>query len=240
MKRVLSSFLLFSILVGCRSQQFAPIRYSNSILNPVYDSTKSESSTLNSWLQPYRAQLSAALDSQLFISCRTAGKKQPQSAIGNHLTEVMKEYATSELNATVDAAMLNYGGIRAALPRGSVKIRHIFEIMPFDNALCVVEMDSMQMLTFAQYWMSSKGHPIYGFTVSQDFQNRPYVVWKNPLTRYPVKMVVTDYVANGGDNASFFKTITTRKCLKTPLRDALIQYYRSHYQPNDTLCLPQD
>ena len=119
MKRVLSSFLLFSILVGCRSQQFAPIRYSNSILNPVYDSTKSESSTLNSWLQPYRAQLSAALDSQLFISCRTAGKKQPQSAIGNHLTEVMKEYATSELNATVDAAMLNYGGIRAALPRGS-------------------------------------------------------------------------------------------------------------------------
>lgn len=240
MRKATFLLLLLGSFIGCKNTQYAPYQYKSAMLTPSLEVAKRDSNAVNQWLNPYRSQLSAALDSQLFISCRTESKKQPNSAIGSHLTEVMTAYAKEELNTKVDAAMLNYGGIRASLPKGEVRIRHIFEIMPFDNALCVIEMDSIQMLSFAQYWISAKGHPIHGFKVALDSQNRPYIIWNDKTTRYPVKMVVTDYVANGGDNATFFKQIKARQCLKTPLRDALIQYYRTHLQARDTLCLPQE
>lgn len=240
MNKFLFGAVIAAFVIGCKSPQYAPARYHSEFIQPQLSTSNQESHPLNQWLKPYQKQLSAALDSQLFVSCRTATKMQPQSALGSHLTLVMREFAQAESQSKIDGAMLNYGGIRASMPQGAVRIRHIFEIMPFDNALCVVEMDSLQMIAFADYWIKTKGHPISGFQVILDAQKRAGIVWDNAETHYPVKMAVTDYVANGGDNATFFKQISTRKCLKTPLREALIQYYRKHFHANDTLCLPKE
>lgn len=228
------------VLLACSPHRFAPIRYQTTVITPQFDSTIQASTPTTQWLQPYQSKLSAALDSVLFYSCRNVSKKQPESALGSHLTQIMRFSADQELMVKTDGAMLNYGGIRASLPKGTVRIRNVFEIMPFDNTLCVIQMDSQQMLLFAQYWVASKGHPIDGFKIKMNENNQPFVSWNSPKVTYPVHMVVTDYIANGGDNATFFKQIVNKKYLKSPLREVLIQYYRSHYRPTDTLCLPLD
>jgi 2',3'-cyclic-nucleotide 2'-phosphodiesterase (5'-nucleotidase family) len=240
MKHVVFLSLLLWFGSSCHSKRYAPVNVRSQALTLKADSSTQTQIDSNNWLSPYRLKLSTALDSPLFVSCRSVTKKQPESALGNHLTQVMRLSAAKELKLPIDAAMLNYGGIRAALPSGVVRMRHIFEIMPFDNALCVVLLDSSQMLTFAQYWIASKGHPIDGFRVKLDEQKRAFIDWSGKTVTYPIKIVVTDYIANGGDNASFFKTIKDRKCLKQPLREALIEYYRNHYSESDTLCLPKD
>ena len=62
-------------------------------------------------------------------------KKLPESGLGNLIADAMKEMAQKKYATKVDAAFVNYGGIRSYIPKGEITIGKIFEIMPFDNLI---------------------------------------------------------------------------------------------------------
>lgn len=141
---------------------------------------------------------------------------------------------------SIDFILLNSGGIRTIIPKGSVTARNAYEVMPFENNLTVVTLKGEQVLELLNYFIGEhKPHPVSGiqFTISKDkkptaikIQGQDFDLAKN----YTVG--TNDYLANGGDNMLFFKKGLERIDLNYKLRDVLIDYFKSV----DSLPVPKD
>jgi 2',3'-cyclic-nucleotide 2'-phosphodiesterase (5'-nucleotidase family) len=143
-------------------------------------------------------------------------------------------------NKTIDLCLLNHGGIRAILPKGNVTSRTAFEIMPFENNLVVLAMKGEQIADIAAYIIKEKKpQPLSGmtFTIAKDNTAKNIQIQGKPLDINKVYYVATnDYLANGGDNMSFFAKNIQKFDLNYKLRDVLIDYFKEV----DTIPAPRD
>jgi 2',3'-cyclic-nucleotide 2'-phosphodiesterase (5'-nucleotidase family) len=64
-----------------------------------------------------------------------------ESSMGDWVTDIMRAYDPS-----IDFALTNSGGLRAELNAGEVTFGEVFEIMPFDNTLVLVELTGAEVI----------------------------------------------------------------------------------------------
>ncbi|MDY7041375.1 MAG: 5'-nucleotidase C-terminal domain-containing protein, partial [Chloroflexota bacterium] len=65
-----------------------------------------------------------------------------ESAMGDWVTDIMSAY---EYVPGIDFALTNSGGLRADIDAGEITYGEIFEALPFDNTLVVVELDGNEV-----------------------------------------------------------------------------------------------
>jgi len=75
-----------------------------------------------------------------------------QNLIGNLVCEAMKDYTGA------DFAFMNLGGIRDELPSGSISYRNIFNVMPFDNQIALIEVDGRFLKEIIETRVSGSRH----------------------------------------------------------------------------------
>ena len=80
------------------------------------------------------------------------------------MTNAMKIMAEKKFETHVDAAFINYGGIRSYLPKGDITIGRIFELMPFDNLIVLQEIKGDTLLSFLNFIAERNGWPISGIS----------------------------------------------------------------------------
>ncbi|MCY1034724.1 bifunctional UDP-sugar hydrolase/5'-nucleotidase [Corallococcus sp. BB11-1] len=68
------------------------------------------------------------------VTARMPQVYDAESALGNLIADAMRAEARS------DAAVMNAGGIRADLPAGPLSFGKLYEVLPFDNTLAVLEL----------------------------------------------------------------------------------------------------
>jgi 5'-nucleotidase len=134
--------------------------------------------------------------------------------------------ADAQLAATKDAgaqiALLNPGGVRAALPLpadGQVRFEDIYTVQPFNNSLVTLSLSGAQLLQLLeQQWRGSGDgrvmHVSQGFSYSWD-NNRPAGARVVPGTAKlngqaidagaDYRVTVNVFMADGGDNFSVLK-----------------------------------
>ncbi len=205
-----------------------------------------ETPQIESFIKPYRDHINKDLDSVLAYSPETLDKSSGkwQTTIGCLLADVCVQRGNlvfkKRENKTIDLCLLNHGGIRAILPKGNVTSRTAFEIMPFENNLVVVALKGQQILDIAAYIIKEKKpQPLSGmtFTIAQDKTAKNILIQGKPFDINKVYYVATnDYLANGGDNMSFFAKGVQKYDLNYKLRDVLIDYFKEV----DTIPVPRD
>jgi 2',3'-cyclic-nucleotide 2'-phosphodiesterase (5'-nucleotidase family) len=190
------------------------------------DAAKGKDTALVRMLQPYRDSVEAQMGATIGIAAATLEKKQPSGSLGNFMADAVLQMARTKYNRTVDFSILNFGGIRIPqLPQGAISRGKIFELMPFDNLLVLQELSGDQVQQLLDFIAAHGGWPVAG--VSFSISNKKAVDIKIGNTAFDInkKYVIanSDYIANGGDNASFLKDIPqiTNGYL---IRDALIEY----------------
>jgi 2',3'-cyclic-nucleotide 2'-phosphodiesterase (5'-nucleotidase family) len=68
-------------------------------------------------------------------------------SLGNFVTNGIRQEASLKLGKPVDLAVTNGGGLRkAVISEGDIRIRDIFELLPFENALVAVDLTGAQVL----------------------------------------------------------------------------------------------
>lgn len=68
-------------------------------------------------------------------------------SLGNFVTNGIKQEASIKLGKPVDLAVTNGGGLRkSVISEGDLRIRDIFELLPFENALVAVDLTGAQVL----------------------------------------------------------------------------------------------
>lgn len=196
----------------------------------------SETPEIENFIKPYRDHINRDLDSILAYSPETLDKSTGkwQTTIGNLMADVCLQrgnlvFKTRE-KKDIDLCLLNHGGIRAILPKGNVTTRTAYEIMPFENSLIVVALSGNQILEIASYIIKEKKpQPLSGmtFTISKDNTAKNILIQGKPIDVSKTYYVVTnDYLANGGDNMSFFLKATQKFDLNYKIRNVLIDYFK--------------
>ena len=120
---------------------------------------------------------------------------------------------------------MNNGGLRTTIDKGNITMGKIFELMPFENELVVLELDKSDYISLLSYIVKRGGEPFSGMTIKIDKENKIISnSWPvNFENGEKISVITSDYLANGGDNMSFFQNKEQKK-VGIKLRDAIIDY----------------
>lgn len=204
-------------------------------------SATTEDSVLVRYLQPFSDSINLTMNSIIAEVAETLEKKQPDGSLGNVLTDALLAMAEKGFNTKVDAAFINNGGIRLpVLPKGSLTVGKVYELMPFDNVIILQQMSGRQLKGFLDHISKRGGWPVSGLTY--DIKNDMAVNVKingrllNEEATYTISN--SDFIANGGDDCVMLKTI--KQLNKNILmRDAFIDYFKELNANGKKITAPQ-
>ncbi len=188
----------------------------------IDSSSQSNSPFLDSMIGFYSKDMGDLLERKLIESEDQLQKKRPESALGNYMADAVLWSAKKYNSDSVDFAFVNMGGIRNSLPKGNVTVRNVFELMPFDNQIVILELKGDQFLELLSQIKKGGFEPQAGLAYANGFWilNGQQI---NESRHYNV--AVSDYVASGGD--SYFVLTKAVKRINTgiAIRDCIIAYF---------------
>lgn len=175
------------------------------------------------FLNPYGQQMQATMGKVIGVSKLGLSKKQPESPIGNFIADAMKAAAEKVFNKKVDAAFVNYGGVRSYFPKGNITIGLVYELMPFDNLVVLQQLKGTLLQQLLDKTAVDGGWPISGISMEIKDKKAVHILIDgkplDPSATYTIAN--SDYVANGGSDCPFLKPIPQENKGYT-LRDAFI------------------
>ena len=206
-------YLAAFLLVSC-SVQYNLQSHSESI----YDVKAENDSTITAMIAPYKIGIDSVMNKVLCVSKIEMTKGKPESLLGNFVCDLcLKQYSNM-----ADICVMNNGGLRSILPKGEITKGMIFELMPFENELVILELGSDDYIQLLQYITKRGGEPFAGVNIIMDEKGSVLSQSLN-LNKGKIRVLTSDYLANGGDKMSFFKGKKQTK-VGIKLRDAIINY----------------
>jgi 2',3'-cyclic-nucleotide 2'-phosphodiesterase (5'-nucleotidase family) len=185
-------------------------------------------------IAPYRAELAQSMEEIIGRVPRELTKDRPESTLGNWLADLLYTEAVRYSDRPVDFAVQNQGGIRInSLPAGNMPVRTVYELMPFDNELVLMELDYTTTRSLIDHIAAEGGWPVSkhlrlritpeGKATDITLHDRPL----DPARNYVVAL--PDYVANGGSDSDF---LVGKPHIKTDkmIRDLILLHAREAYE----------
>ena len=229
------SYLLIFLLVisSCKKSEKQLVKITAK--NIAIDSTIKASEEITNIINPYKEKLTSEMQEVLCYSPKEIIKSDGnmQSSLGNLMADMCFKMANpifkENTNEAIDFVLLNYGGIRADLPKGYIKKEHAFKLMPFENELVVVNLTGDKVLELISFFINNKeAHPFcknIELIISKNSYNLK--IKGNVFNKNKTYNVLTnDYLHNGGSNMNFFKSSKKFTILDYKIRDVIIDYFK--------------
>lgn len=202
-----AGILITSLLFSCTlSYQAQKVQYNDY---RIATGAKQDSAMLV-LLKPYSDSLSKSMNDVVAVSETDLEKKQPEGSLGNFLADAMLAMAEKSYATHVDAAFINYGGIRLpSLPSGNITRSKVFELSPFDNLLVIQKVNGKVLQEFLDHVAAKGGWPCSGINMQiKDKKAINIKIGGAPLNESATYTIANnDYVANGGDDCAMLKSI---------------------------------
>ena len=238
MRRIFSSIPLVAalLLAGACSPKshYATVRY-EAANRALYDSLATDTAMAR-FLQPYKQKLDSNMNEVIGLSDVSLTKALPECNMGNFVADAQLE-AAAKLQERVQASVVNYGGLRIPfIPKGKITKGKIYELMPFDNMITVVDVPGEVLVQFCHHMAKRRGWPVSGLSyVIRNGQAEQILIQGKTVNPHLIyKVAVSDYIANGGDDCDFLKP-----CKRHPssvfLRDAIMDKVRSGALTGNTI-----
>jgi len=229
------SFLI--CFIACKSSKTTYLSDIDNDYLYINKDDKTIDQEIENMIAPYRDELSVEMDVVLIKNKSKIVKGRPNSTMGNWVADILLDYVEAE-NIDIDFAIQNQGGLRIPyIGVGEVTAGKIFELMPFDNMLVILETDGNMVQTFCDHISASEGWPIsrgLEFTMENGIATNILVKGAplDPSKKY--RFAVPDYVANGGSDCSFFKELPQEN-LGVFIRDLIIDEIKVKGQKGEVL-----
>jgi 2',3'-cyclic-nucleotide 2'-phosphodiesterase (5'-nucleotidase family) len=176
-------------------------------------------STILAIINPYQVKIEDQMNEVLTYTKNDLEKGKPQSTIGNFVTDLCLNYADAHI------CVMNNGGLRTTISKGEITRGKLYELMPFENELVVLELNKDDYIGLLNYIGSRGGEPFSGITIAINKDGKILSnSWPVNFEKgEKVRVLTSDYLANGGDEMSFFHGKEQQK-VGLKLRDAIIDY----------------
>ncbi|MCX7905553.1 MAG: bifunctional metallophosphatase/5'-nucleotidase [Elusimicrobiales bacterium] len=167
-----------------------------------------------------KAKKALTFDSQTF-----------DNAIGNFVTDITR------LKANTEIAFQNAGGVRNIINEGDIKIRDIYQVMPFENTIVVLKMkgediyevikDNLKINKTSMYISGIK----VKYKIKDDKVEILEILLENGDKIEPQKIytvATNNYLTSGGSGGKAFKNAIEKTDTMILVRDALIEWIKKN------------
>ncbi|MFC3197763.1 5'-nucleotidase C-terminal domain-containing protein [Parapedobacter deserti] len=176
---------------------------------------------------PYKDRLEAEMNRVVGRTnvALTKPANAPETLLGNFFADALLAEGR-KLYPDAAFSFGTKGGLRIELQPGDITVGHLFELMPFENELVILELRGKSISELAQFIASTGGQPVAGMRMRiADSGATDILIGNTPLdTARTYTLVTYDYLANGGDNSRGLNDPVNRINLGKKVRDALIDY----------------
>ena len=237
----LGIILCLLVTSGCHRQQVVYQSEANyiEVTSTASNQTESEIQTI---LKPYRDSVSKEMDMIIGSSSVAMEKGKPESLLVNFVSDVCKAEIDSFLihhgKPSLDFFIFNNGGLRGALPEGSITMGNVYQVMPFDNELVWVDLPYDSLVSVIRYIREKGGVPVSGITIKLNGDGLENVTLSNgkPLNASnSFRIGTNDFLARGGDGMNMLSIESNIQSTGVKVRDALINHIRKMAQSEKTI-----
>ena len=236
LKTTIQIFLITIVTCACKEDYFVKKIEGQNI--DISLEIKSDS-LIDNFIEPFKTEINNSLDSTIAFSPRYLSKKDLDknslnTAVGNFMADAVFEMATDKISKSesypsqIDFVLLNHGGIRSSLPQGNLSKRTAFQLMPFENAIVLVDLTPEGLQQLLSYLAKNqRAHPVSGLKLEINNDGEILDVEINNHKVDPNKNYVVatnDYLLNGGDKMTFLQQNNTVYNINYKIREALIDY----------------
>lgn len=231
-QRILLCFFLLLWLASCKVNHF--LRVEPKTYTVENTSAVGRDSSILAMIQPYKSQLDAEMDRVIGIAAADLERGRPEGALGNLVADALAEKAEEYTDTKVSFALSNSGGLRIpTITKGEITKSDVFELLPFDNILVILELDSALVKTLADHMASSGGWPVskaLSFDIVQTEAKNIRIAGQALQDSVTYRVAMPDYVANGGSNSDFLVRLPQESTGRF-MRDAVIEYIQEQKGP---------
>lgn len=216
--KLILCILLCALATSARAQS----KWQVSLIQ-MNESVKADSSMMAT-IAPYRDTIDTQLNQIIgYASCNLA-TSYPESPLTNFVADGLMcqlSLASDSLHQFPhpDVALVNLGGLRAPIPMGDISVYSVFQVMPFENVVVLVQIVGSDLLKIFERTAARGGDGISGATLRiSNHRLLEAKVGENAIDANKQYTVVTcDYLAQGGDGYSVFtkyKPINTNQLMR--------------------------
>ncbi len=227
MKKIITTFLIVACVVAVtifqsKKQQGQP-EITDIQLIEVDGSLQHDA--MDSLITPYKLEKEASMNVVIGEAAETMEVAYPESKLTNLIADILLTEGRKYI-VDVDMAITNIGGIRRTLFAGPITIGDVFEILPFDNSLLVLEYKGSDILVLADAVAVKGGESIAGMTLTiRDGKAENVRVGDEEVdTARVYKVVSTDYLSWGNDQLEPLANYIKSTSLNMMMRDAMFDY----------------
>jgi 2',3'-cyclic-nucleotide 2'-phosphodiesterase (5'-nucleotidase family) len=134
------------------------------------------------------------------------GHRGEENLLGYWVADVMRAAAEGAIGQPVRFAVTNAGGLRSNLRRGQLKVADIYEVMPFENELLVIELTGTEVIQVVKESIVRRGgEPWSGVKVAVGGTPEAptcTITWADGSPIEPaavVSVATSDFLYAGGD-----------------------------------------
>jgi 2',3'-cyclic-nucleotide 2'-phosphodiesterase (5'-nucleotidase family) len=245
MHRLIVFFCAILFLFSCN--QHLVVREVNTKNISVNAQVGSLDTVVESMVKPYRDSMANDMSKLVAISSSALIKGKPESKLTNLVSDILLDFATSyclkqNLSTRPDVAYVNYGGLRASLPKGDITVERIFELMPFENEIVLIKITGESIQLMAGKIAGRGGEGVAGMKMGiKNGKASSLTSGGKPIDPKAFYWLVTnDYTANGGDQMSMFLNPVERINTNMKIRDLLIQAIGDRYKRDGIIDVKED
>ena len=229
-------FPLFMAVMLCscagHGENFKKLEWSRVKMDSIWDNGSAKAAAIISKYKP-------TIDSLMIPVGTAAGEMEsyaPESPLSNLAADIMLQFATDylkknkgERSAAVDMSMINFGGIRAALPGGEVTPYDILSIFPFDNKVVILDLEGRYLRELLENFARRERVEALGgvkLVIEQKAIKEALVAGKEIDDNRIYKVATIDFLLFGGSNAGALKKCRSYVDTEVFMRDVVIDYFK--------------
>jgi len=211
MKPKRSSAIFFAPFLACLLVAQAPVGKGEVL--PI-GTAIAEDAEIQKVIAPLAAEIKASFDLPLIQAPQGLfrGRRGEENLLGYWVADVMRQAAAAAIGMPVRVGVTNAGGLRSNLRQGQLKVADIFEMMPFENELVVIELTGAEVIQVVKEGLVRRGgEPCSGVmaVVGGTLEAPTFTItWADGSAIDPkatVKLATSDYLYGGGDSIPTLK-----------------------------------
>ncbi|MDA1225130.1 MAG: 5'-nucleotidase, partial [Bacteroidetes bacterium] len=145
--------------------------------NISVDSSIAENEEMANFMKPFSDSLNhslsttlAKIDSPFYNTFYTGNLGR---LVADYMLLTATQYSMEHVGIPCHFAVANNGGLRAGLFPGSVTMRNVFEVMPFDNELVILQLSGGATDSLLRYIAQLTGTPVSGLLLEFEKADKP-------------------------------------------------------------------
>jgi 2',3'-cyclic-nucleotide 2'-phosphodiesterase (5'-nucleotidase family) len=163
----------------------------------------------------------------------------PESLLSNLVADVLRQSAAAVTGHPADLGIVNMGGLRNVLTQGDITVGDVYEILPFENSLCVLTMQGTALRKLFTDIAKSGGQGLSGarLRIGKAGALLEATVGGQPIDDARSYTLATiDYLADGNDGMPSFTLAQSRECpAGATLRSLFMKYVEAQTAAGKTI-----